>query len=106
MRIYISGPITNEPNYRRNFAVAQQILEEQGHKDIINPAELSKAIPSIEKMNHEEIILLCFDLLARCDAIVMLPGWRNSTGCTAEWGYALGCGTIIVAEFEDFVKRG
>lgn len=104
MRIYLSGPITNEPNYRRNFAAAEQILTELGHTDIINPAELHRVMPAIDKMNHEETIQLCFDFLNRCDAMVLLPGWQKSTGCMAEWGYAHGCDHIIIVEFEDFIS--
>ena len=105
MRIYLSGPITNEPNYRRNFAAAQSILEEMGHDDIVNPAELQSVI-NIKKMPHKEAVAFCFDLLDHCDAMLQLPGWQNSKGCMAEWGYALGQGNIILMEFEDYVKRG
>ena len=105
MRIYISGPITNEPNYRRNFAAAQSILEDMGHDDIVNPAELQSVI-NIKKMPHKEVVECCFNLLSKCDAMLQLPGWKNSKGCMAEWGYALGQGNIILMEFEDYVKRG
>ena len=104
MRLYISGPITDCPNYKRNFATAQSILQEMGHTDIVNPAELERVMPDIEKMNHEEIIQVCFEFLSRCDAMLMLPGWNKSTGCMAEWGYAQGQGNIIIVEFEDYIK--
>lgn len=104
MRIYISGPITDCPNYRRNFAEAQRILESMGHDDVVNPAELQRAI-NMEKMNHQEAVEFCLDLIDRCGAVLLLPGWKESTGCMAEWGYALGRG-LIVTEFEDYVNRG
>lgn len=105
MRIYLSGPITGQTNYKRVFNTAKDLLQEKGHTDIINPAELDKVLPEIEKMDHEQVVQLCFDLLSRCDAMVMLPGWKKSTGCMAEWGYAQGQGTIIIAEFEDFIEK-
>ena len=105
MRIYLSGPITGQNGYKRVFSTAQELLQEKGHKDVVNPAELDKVLPEIEKMDHEEIVLLCFDLLNTCDAMVMLPGWKKSTGCMAEWGYAHGQGNIIIAEFEDFLAK-
>ena len=104
MRIYLSGPITDCPNYKRNFNTAQAILQELGHTDIVNPAEFERAIPAINDMDHEEVIQICFEFLSRCDAMLMLPGWKRSTGCMAEWGYAQGQGTIIIAEFEDYVR--
>lgn len=38
MRVYISGPISNEPDYKAKFAKAEAELKEQGF-EVINPAK-------------------------------------------------------------------
>ena len=38
MKIYIAGPITNNPGYEKQFAEAEEKLLSQGHL-VINPAK-------------------------------------------------------------------
>ena len=102
MRIYLSGPITNEPNYRRNFAEAQRILESFGHDDIVNPAELCQVV-NVERFGYEQIMQVCIDLLYSSDALILLPGWQHSHGCGREWGIAHALDLNIV-EFEDYIR--
>ena len=102
MRIYLSGPITGMTNYRRNFAEAQHILEELGHDDIVNPAELCKVM-NTDRMTYSEIMVICKDLLRSCDVLLSLPGHNKSYGCGIEEGIAEERDMIIM-EFEDFVN--
>lgn len=103
MRLYLSGPITNEPNYRRNFAEAQRILESMGEDDIINPAELCKVL-NIEKYSYKDIMEVCKGLLRTADVLILLPGHEHSHGCGIEEGIAEERDMHIM-EFEDFVRR-
>ena len=100
-RIYLSGPISNNPNFRRMFREAKSILEAQGYSNIVNPAELCEVIPS--NYPYDRILDLCIDMLAECDVLILLPGWRESHGCGREYGYAQATDKIIM-EFEDFVN--
>ena len=102
MKIYLSGPVTNEPNYRRNFKVAQSILESLGYKNIVNPAELCQVV-NTECTNYDQMINICLELLNDCDAVLFLPGWKDSHGCGREWGVAWERG-LIMAEYEDFIN--
>ena len=102
MRIYLSGPITNEPNYRRNFAAAQSILEEMGHDDIVNPAELCSVI-NTDKFTYKQIMTICKDLLRTSDALILLPGYEKSHGCGVEEGIAEE-NDLIIVEFQDYVE--
>ena len=104
MRIYLSGPITNCPNYRRIFAEAQTILENMGEKDIVNPAELCRVV-NVRKMTYGEIMTICKDMLRTSDVLLLLPGFDKSHGCGVELGIAEERDMIIM-EFEDFVKGG
>ena len=101
MRIYLSGPITGQQNYRRVFREAQSILESLGHDDIVNPAELCSVV-NVEKMDYEQLMNICIDLLTTCDVLILLPGWEKSHGCGREWGIAHE-NDMIIMEFEDYV---
>lgn len=40
-------------------------------------------------------ITMCLELLLRCDALILCPGWEQSAGCRAEKLYAEGHGIPI-----------
>jgi hypothetical protein len=41
------------------------------------------------------------EMLRRCDAIVMVPGWENSTGAKAELAEAVRLGLEVIMEVAD-----
>lgn len=92
--IYISGPITGDKAYRQKFRAAAEQLKARGY-NVVNPAELDDVLP-VESMTWSQILDHCLDLLGRCDAVVVLPGWEESRGCNREVGYAQGVGMIIL----------
>ena len=102
MRLYLSGPLTDCPNYRRVFREAQNILEQMGHDDIVNPAELCSVI-NTDKFTYEQIMTICKDLLRTCDALILLPGYEKSHGCGVEEGIAEE-NDLIIVEFQDYVE--
>ena len=99
MRLYISGPITGIENYRRIFQGAKDALLAKGY-DVVNPAELTEVIG--DSFTYDEILAIDLDRLARCDAVVQLPGWENSRGANVEYGYALAADKIII-KLEDIL---
>lgn len=92
---YLSGPITGNKDYRRQFAKAAAVLKEMGY-NVINPAAIDAAIP-VECMSHEEIMRIDLELLSTADYLVQLPGWERSIGASCELGFALGTDKIIVS---------
>lgn len=89
MRVFISGPMREKPNYNREaFYKAQEELEKYGYS-VWNPAWLPypDAIPVI---NDKALRL--------CDAIYMLKGWMQSEGACNEHQIALARGLIIMYE--------
>lgn len=98
-RLYISGPITGVKNYKRIFQGAKDALTAKGY-DVVNPAELTEVIG--DSFTYDEILAIDLDLLARCDAVVQLPGWENSRGANVEYGYALAADKIII-KLEDIL---
>lgn len=92
MRIYISGGISNIPDYKERFKKAEEFLTSQGYK-AINPTVLD-AFP----LNYEEYMDLDLALIDICGAMYMLKDWEKSCGANREYGYALAKDLIILKE--------
>ena len=84
MKVYISGPISNNPHYRDQFAEAEDYLADLG-VEIVNPVSLADALPP---MNYGEYMKIDLQLLELCDAIYMVEGWEDSAGAKLEYHYA------------------
>ena len=81
--IYISGPITGDPNAKERFAKAQEHLEKVW--TVINPFE----IPGTKEIDAagglwEEYMKKDIAALVEADFIYMLHGWRRSRGARLE----------------------
>ena len=91
MRIYISGPISGNPDFAEQFAKAAETIEARGY-EYINPAELGKVLPDA---SWRDYMAVCRQLVPMADAITFLKGWQGSNGArrekhTAEvWGLKL-----------------
>ena len=93
MKVYISGKITNNANYKADFEAAELALKIAGFQPV-NPAEehLPNGATWADYMRHD-IKLLC-----DCDAIYMLNGWRESAGAKIEHKLARDLGIEIIYE--------
>lgn len=89
--IYISGKITNNPNYIREFFEAENYLRDnRPFAKIINPAVLGAELerqlqnPTYnDHMKHDVLHLL------NCNAIFMMKNWEHSPGAKAEHALAI-----------------
>ena len=92
-KIYISGKITNNANYKADFEAAELALKIAGFQPV-NPAEekLPDGATWADYMRHD-IKLLC-----DCDAIYMLDGWQESAGAKIEHKLARKLGIEIIYE--------
>lgn len=90
---YLSGSVTNDPDFREKFAYAELQLKNSGLK-IVNPVKH-------EKDGKEWSYYLRKDLrkLTRCHGIILLDGWENSRGAKLELKVAQEIG-LEVMEFD------
>ena len=92
-KIYISGKITDNANYKADFEAAELALKIAGFQPV-NPAEehLPDGATWADYM-RQDIKLLC-----DCGAIYMLNGWRESAGARIERKLAQDLGMEIIYE--------
>lgn len=100
--IYISGPISNDPDYMKKFTrVAIDLVYSKyadSHSDIINPARVLNTLP-VQKLEYDDLMKLCLDLLSMCDTICMMKGWRESKGACIEYQYAVDHNLTIIEQY-------
>ena len=89
MKYYIAGPMSGRPNYNRDkFLKAEMDLLDTGAV-VLNPACLPSGLSQPEYMD------ICFAMIRASTHIMMLRGWKESEGATAEYYYAKKLGLTI-----------
>ena len=96
MRVYISGPISSDPDYEVKFRRAAKMLKDRG-MEYVNPAEIANAAPGLSWVDYMKIDLA---LLDKCDAIMFLKGWASSAGACKEAIYAKSKGLPVYHLYE------
>lgn len=100
LTLYISGAISNDPNYKSKFNTAYQRIKMQNPKLIvINPATISYIFNHVNLAWHD-YIKIDLDLLAKCDIIYFLNDWKSSEGAQIEHIAAQKYKKIILYENE------
>lgn len=93
MKFYISGAITNVPDYKEKFNAAEEQLQGLG-LETVNPARLDLG----NTATWEDYMKQDVKLLADCDGIFMIKGWRRSKGARLERYLAKKLNLIIMYE--------
>ena len=91
VKIYISGPISDDPDYKAKFAKAHQMLEQCGF-EVLDPTELVKV--SDDKGYTDYLAEAVWHML-KADELYMLKGWSQSTGAKLELKLAKRLGKKI-----------
>lgn len=99
MLIYISGKMTNNENYYKEFEKAEQWLILKGYTPI-NPARLKD---TIHGLTYEEYMKIDYKLIELCDGIFMIGGWQDSKGACAELSYAKSLGKKVI--YQKYYER-
>lgn len=93
MKIYISGSISNNPNYKEDFERAEKKLVKDCF-EVINPT-MVELPPSC---THADYMKVNFALLDLADGIYLLNNYEKSKGACMEYGYALAKNKAILFE--------
>ena len=88
--LYISGPITNDPDYMQKFQDCEDWIRRHTKYEPVNP---SKDVPwilrsdGIENPTHNDYMRVSINLLTEYPntSIVMLPDWQISNGAKFEY---------------------
>lgn len=96
LAIYISGGITGIKNWQDIFMAAEKdlILRLHARLFIFNPVKIAKDLEHSFKVNigrmpsYTDYMREDVKILARCNAICMLPGWKRSKGARLEYRIA------------------
>ncbi|MCL2233167.1 MAG: DUF4406 domain-containing protein [Treponema sp.] len=91
MRLYLSGKISGNDNYKEDFAIGRAKLENAGY-DVCDPTtfDLPEDVPWAEAMKHDICQML------KCDAVALLPNWAHSTGACIEARLAENLGMTVL----------
>ncbi len=90
-RVYISGPITNNPNHFSQFLEAFGKLWKDGYNPF-NPCTIVLG----DDATWADYMKADLHELLDCDAIYMLPGWQESRGAKIEHDLALSLGMVEI----------
>jgi len=95
MKIFISGAITNNPNYKEDFERGVQWAKAIcDNPAIFNPADLREGFSDVDYMK------IGFAAMECCDIVLFLKGWKNSKGARLEYEYAKYLGLACLFEQE------
>ena len=98
--LYLSGAITNNPNYKIDFAVAYKKLTVAGYK-VISPLAICD-----DKWSWSTCMRRCIEVLVtQCDAVAIIPPEYDSDGMELEMQIAERLG-MQVKTVETWIKEG
>jgi len=75
--VYISGKITGNENYEKQFNEAERELKKMGY-EVFNPARIK------ENWSYEDYMKFDIKHLLECEQIYLLPNWEDSKGARLE----------------------
>nr|WP_315104212.1 DUF4406 domain-containing protein [uncultured Catonella sp.] len=102
MTVYISGGISNVPDFKEKFKAAEKHIRGLGF-NVINPAGLKDNV-MVGDFGYADYMNICLFLLESADCVYMLNGWERSEGAKTERKSAEISMIPIVTEQEEREK--
>lgn len=78
MKIYLSGKITGDGNYKAKFSAMAEKLKALGYA-VFNPAVLP------DGFEYEDYMKIDLCALSTCEGIFLLDDWKDSPGAVREY---------------------
>ncbi len=109
MRVYIAGPLTpldgraqTRRAHIRRASEAARLLIAAGHTPFC-PHTMTQGWE--EACSYQHFLQMDLEWLRLCEAVLLLPGWRDSVGARGEYEEARRLGLIVWELLEDGVMR-
>jgi len=92
-RVYIAGKVTGmkPTEVSKKFATAERQVQAMG-LEVVNPI----AVVGNHETPWNEAMKKCITALIECDAIILLPCWKDSKGALLEMNIATNMGMEIL----------
>ena len=102
MKVYISGKMTglSKEKVWDNFRKVEAFLVKHGRhnhekvESVMNPA-VTYAMQKFDAFSYEDWMHIDFAMLDACDAVILLPNWKDSMGAKREIAYAYKHGKYV-----------
>lgn len=100
-RLYVGGPMKGIQDFNfPAFFEAEERFAQAGWL-VTNPARMDRELDGFDEttqhaQTHEHYMRRDLPAVAACDAIALLPGWRNSRGANDELYVARACGLEVL----------
>lgn len=96
--VYVSGPYTasTPEQLARNIEMAKQAglkVRALGLVPIVPHLAILNDDPKV--FTYDNAMAECLEILDRCDAVLMMEGWRESHGAQRECSVALRAGILV-----------
>lgn len=91
VKVYLSGAIKGDPNFKPKFNAAANRLRMQGH-EVFNPAAANLDDLPLRRIFEHELGWICRE----AEAIALIPGYENSEGVAAELATAIALGLEVI----------
>ncbi len=109
--VYVSGPysaptpVGRQRNINRAWEVASRVWGLEGAYAVCPHANTANMDGAAGPDDYEKFIEADLDLVVRCDAVLMLRGWRESRGAVRERDAAIREGMPVFHEEDDGLLR-
>lgn len=106
-KIYLSGPISKDPNAKAKFERVQKQLQKGWHDiEVINPFEVGAELEAEgRQVSWEEYMKVDLKAILSADLVLMLTGWRRSRGARLERRIAKAVRIPIAYQVGDKERR-
>lgn len=95
--IYISGRITGNKNWKKEFNQAEKYLSARYSYKVVNPVGIAKFVEHLYSYpSYNDYMRNDIQHLMLCDKIYMLRGWQKSKGARLERKIAKAFGMKII----------